>query len=337
MSTRVYLLLPLVFTLASLHLLPFVPGRERLFGIVVKNEIRYGREGQQFLRRYQLYLLPWTAIALMCSVRLPLSWAVFWIVPSAVVPFIAACIIFSRLRVAARRLLPPALPVPRDPLHKLDNGLLRRVPLYAIPLTMEIGTGLYLHLHWNEIPERFPIRWDANGVVTAWSDRTLWGVYGQLFTGVAFILLLMEIIRISSLRARKKARSPESEMILLGVAYIMALGYSMVALRPLCTFPPVELVVFYIASLVFLVSMVRLKSQNSSLRGVTTANVTAVEKEWHYDHFYFNPQDASLFVEKRAGSGLTLNFGNCLSWILLEMVLLLPLGLLLLAMGFMKK
>jgi hypothetical protein len=109
MSIRLYLLLPIAFTLASLHALPFVPRPDRLFGVAVPREIRYGSEGRQILRRYELQLLPWTAAALLASLWLPLSWAVMWVVSLSLVPMIAAGWIFSRRRAEVR---PFALPAP---------------------------------------------------------------------------------------------------------------------------------------------------------------------------------------------------------------------------------
>jgi len=78
MSIRLYLLLPLAITLAGLHALPFLPRPDRLFGVAVPREIRYGDEGRHALRRYELHLLPWTAAAFVVSLWLPLSWAVLW-------------------------------------------------------------------------------------------------------------------------------------------------------------------------------------------------------------------------------------------------------------------
>ena len=78
MPIRFYLLLPLAITLASLHALPFLPRPDRLFGVAVPREIRYGNEGRRALRRYEFHLLPWTAAAFVVSLWLPLSWAVLW-------------------------------------------------------------------------------------------------------------------------------------------------------------------------------------------------------------------------------------------------------------------
>ena len=50
----------------------------------------------------------------------------------------------------------------------------------------------------------------------------------------------------------------------------------------------------------------------------------------------YNPRDPALFVEKRTGLGLTFNFGNRMSWIVLALTLLIPTGLALLAFKLTK-
>jgi uncharacterized membrane protein len=42
---------------------------------------------------------------------------------------------------------------------------------------------------------------------------------------------------------------------------------------------------------------------------------------------YFNPDDAALWVEKRAGIGYTMNFAHVSAWIIMALLLLLPLTL----------
>ena len=42
---------------------------------------------------------------------------------------------------------------------------------------------------------------------------------------------------------------------------------------------------------------------------------------WKYGVYYYNPEDPTLFVEKRFGIGWTLNFGRPMSWIILGGIL----------------
>jgi len=109
MSIRLTLWLPLAFALAGLHALPLLPRPNRLLGVRVPPQIRYGSEGRRILWRYELHLLPWTAAAFLGSVWLPFSWAVVWMALASLVPLIAAGRVFLQLRAEVR---PFALPTP---------------------------------------------------------------------------------------------------------------------------------------------------------------------------------------------------------------------------------
>jgi uncharacterized membrane protein len=114
-SIHFILLLPVAFTLACLHALPFVSRQDRLFGVAVPREIRDDGEARQILRRYELQLLPWTIAAGLAVVYLPLPWAAIGIVSTTLVPLIAALWIFSKRSREVRDLLLPPPFVPMRP------------------------------------------------------------------------------------------------------------------------------------------------------------------------------------------------------------------------------
>jgi uncharacterized membrane protein len=335
MSVRLYLLLPLAMALASLHALPFAPRPDRLFGAAVPREIRYGNEGRQALRRYELRLLPWTAAALFVSLWLPLSWAVLWAEAAFLIPLIAAGWIFSRRRTEIRHLALPAPSTREARLTDADDRLFRQGLLFAIPLAILTGTALYLHLHWDAIPARFPVHWGANGIPNGWSTRSLTGVYGPLLLGTLIVLFQLGILILSSWGSRRSARNPAVPMVLIVIASVIATAFSAAGLLPLHIVAARTLVIFYIASFSFLAVMIWFSLRRHAESGAEAGEITP-EACWHGDQFYYNPHDPALFVEKRIGLGLTFNFGNRGSWIVLAVILLIPVGLLLLAFALTK-
>ena len=52
----------------------------------------------------------------------------------------------------------------------------------------------------------------------------------------------------------------------------------------------------------------------------------SADSAWKQGVFYFNPDDAAVFVEQRTGIGYTLNFANPRAWIFVGIILLLPIG-----------
>jgi uncharacterized membrane protein len=50
---------------------------------------------------------------------------------------------------------------------------------------------------------------------------------------------------------------------------------------------------------------------------------------WRLGVFYFNRRDRRLFVPKRHGLGVTLNFGHVAAWVIIGVIVVLLLGRLL--------
>jgi uncharacterized membrane protein len=335
MPMRLYLLLPLAITLASLHALPFLPRPDRLFGVAIPREIRYGNEGRQALRRYELQLLPWTVAAMFGSVWLPLSWAVLWIPAASLMPLTMASWIFCRRRIEVRHFAFPALSTRQARLIDADHRLFWQVLTFVIPLAILAGTGLYMHVHWDAIPARFPIHWGTNGTPNGWSARSVAGVYGPLILGAIIVLFIRGILALATWGSRRSARHPAGQIVPIVVAYVIATAFSLTGLLPLHIAPTRELVAFHVASVSFFAIAVWLSARRPAETAAGAGEITP-EGCWHGNQFYYNPQDPALFVEKRMGLGLTLNFGNRASWIVLALLLLIPAGLVFLAFEFTK-
>jgi len=335
MPVRLYLLLPLAITLASLHALPLLPRPDRLFGVAVPREIRYGSEGRRPLRRYELKLLPWTAAAFFGSVWLPLSWAVLWIPVASLMPLTVASWIFSRCRIEVRHFALPAPSTRQARLTDADDRLFLSVLTFVISLAILVGTGFYLHVHWDEIPARFPIHWGRNGTPNGWSTRSIAGVYGPLIFGAIIVLFIRGILALATWGSRRSARHPAGQIVPIVVTYVIATVFSLVGLLPVHIAPMRELMALHGASVSILAIVVWLSFRRPAETGTEAGEITP-EACWHGDQFYYNAHDPALFVEKRIGVGLTLNFGNRLSWIVLALILLISGGLVFLAFEFTK-
>lgn len=70
-------------------------------------------------------------------------------------------------------------------------------------------------------------------------------------------------------------------------------------------------------------------SATYSSRGLSDQNLKPAgdgtpDAYWKLGVFYFNPDDAAIFVEKRFGVGYTMNFARPMAWAILGAILLLP-------------
>ena len=71
-------------------------------------------------------------------------------------------------------------------------------------------------------------------------------------------------------------------------------------------------------------SRLALAQASSTSSGVPVGDRT-LDRYWKLGVFYFNPDDAAIFVEKRFGLGYSLNFARPTTWFIMALLLLAPL------------
>jgi uncharacterized membrane protein len=169
-----------------------------------------------------------------------------------------------------------------------------------------------------------------DGTPNGWSTRSFAGVYGPLLLGAIVVLFMLAIAAMTSWGSRRTAQHPAAQIVPVVVAYVVAAAFSLAGLLPLHIVPMWGLFGFNAASLGLLAALVWLSLRHRTAPGTEAGEITP-EDCWHGDQFYYNPQDPALFVEKRVGLGLTFNFGNRASWVVLALMLLIPTGLVILA------
>jgi uncharacterized membrane protein len=207
------------------------------------------------------------------------------------------------------------------------------------------GTAIWLHLHWGQIPEVFPIHWGANGQPNNWATRSFAGVYGPLLIG-AVLCALMGFMAYAMLRWSRLIRvggaAGEGERrfrvvvvsIIVAIEYFLALTFMWTSLLPLShkqTGPPGlgPMLVFALAFAVVTTALLMWVGQGGTrLVGPAGAGTGAVapvgdrtpDKYWKLGLFYINRHDPALFVEKRFGIGYTLNLGHPGVWVFLALL-----------------
>lgn len=189
--------------------------------------------------------------------------------------------------------------------------------LRAGPYALLAGVAAYLALRWSDLPERFPIHWDARGEVNGWSSRSVLGVFGTLLVG-SLICLGMELLSyaISHVRADVRVRQL-TERILLATRYFLAVVFGALALLPLVQRPAPFLALMFPATalFVFLVLRAAVRSARKAAAGA------GPDPNWKWGLFYVNGADRSVLVPKRFGVGFTLNFASPISWLLLVLLI----------------
>lgn len=172
--------------------------------------------------------------------------------------------------------------------------------------------ALYLHLHWNDLPQHFPMHWGLSGKPNGWASRSWRGVYGPLLYAGCLDSFLVSLALVISLA------TPKTVMQFITVQGLQFLLYpvtfSFILLTPLVNSPLWAIPGVLLASIVALLYWAYVRMRAESEHRVTSPNIYSA---WKGGVFYWNPGDPAVFVPKRIGIGYTLNFANWRSWIVL--------------------
>jgi len=298
---------------------PNMSRRELLFAVPVPPDFRQSRAGQHAIRMFRLVIVVVVAAAAGALLLSPASFlsATAAIAPIAIVlagvisfrwqnhALAAAAIQFTRPREAEMSVAPDNLPW----FAWLAGG----------PFVILATAATWLYLHWDQIPARFPVHFGADGLPNRWAERTIKGVYGPSF----FCAEICAWVLIMALAGWFGSRRSRSRPVMLGgviaVEYMLGLLFALIAIQPLVGIP-IWLVV--LSPMVILIPLIIVMTNKMS-RPWEPMDPTPNEC-WKANVFYYNPNDAALFVEKRDGLGYTFNFANRWSWaLLLSLVLVI--------------
>jgi uncharacterized membrane protein len=289
--------------------LPHLTRKEILFGVVLPADFRSRPAGRYAIRAFRIaVMIP--AVAGLITIPLLSSRFVPIVLLAPMATIVSGFVVFvqqnRRLKVFAIR--PPL--VRELELTGEPERLPRFVWLGLLPLLFLAGTALYLHFHWESIPERHAIHWTLDGQPDRWADRSLRGVYGPLILGAEMILWLFGFALAIWYGARRSEplRRPVLH-VFLTLEFVLALMISSLALQPLIRLPILAVagafMVIIVASLIYLIR------KNRDSRGPLDATPNEC---WKGGILYYNPNDPVIFVGRRDGAGFTVNLANPWSW-----------------------
>jgi len=318
------------------HVTPHLSRPEIVFAVTVAPGFRSSADGRAILARFRRILwLNAGAAALVTAVFIG-RWP-FVVIPASVWLIGAA---FTGFVVARRHVLPHAQPPGPREVDLLPSRGLRAGGLFQLlPFVILGAAALYVSAHWDAIPERFPIHWDAAGRPNGWSTRSFFGVFAP---GLISAVVCAAVSGLYYAIAHKTRGGSDADRrmrnlnlrIVLGVQVLVALvsGWTMLL-------PVVPGLVRFVVAIPVLITLFVIGSIGGAL--VSMRRMRASGGDFTPDAcwkgggmFYYNPADPAIFVEKRFGIGYTLNFGNRWSWLWLAL-LMLP-GLFIAAMAIAK-
>jgi hypothetical protein len=292
-----YLVLICIFEGAILLLLPHYSPRRYFFAVTVPPEFRGSDEARRSLRRYHA----WVVLGVIVSAALALAgWPPF-------LPFVIGFGAYLRERSVVKRFASTTPPVREASLVPGGDELPSWMPVAVLPFFGPFAAATYLRAHWEEIPARFAVHFSANGTPDRWVSKTPGNVYGMLLFSTAVMLMILLLSVAAFYGSRRGPQRIAILKMLVSVNFVMSLVFSGMGLTPLVHFPVWAFVVPIPIFVVILVAWSFRAARN--MPGEDTP-----DEFWHFGEFYYNPNDAALFVQKRIGFGYTFNFGNRLSW-----------------------
>lgn len=197
--------------------------------------------------------------------------------------------------------------------------------LFVIPLIITTLVGVYVLANYNSIPDTIPTHWGPRGNADAFSDKSFIKILATvcMMIGLGVVIYISSI---SSLKTRAKLsinsidNSKKSHLHYLNsfgltflvlnigceVLFINILIATMNAssVNPLSLFPTTIIIILAAIYQTYLYYKSPNKSKNAAY------SIDDDDSLWIFGCIYNNPNDPSLFVNKRFGAGWTVNIGT---------------------------
>lgn len=306
----------------ALLTIPFVTSKDILFGVRTGREFRQTHLAHRCLALFCSMVLATglASAAFVGSERLKQASALRILLPVGIIA-IATFVYYW----AYRQLRPYAQHEPSVRETELTAAD-ERVPLFLwlmfVPFVILGGTALYLSLHWEQIPARYPVHFGLDGQANGWATRSFHGVYGYLLFGTLLSAWMMLLALVNWFGSRRSATRHTTVSCLVIASLFVSIVFSLIPLSALWHLSPALITIGIVITCLALVVWTLSKGMSLS----NAAPERTAEDRWYAGGVYWNPSDPAVMVQKRSGFGYTFNFGNRWSWVLLAGTVLTVVG-----------
>ena len=225
-----------------------------------------------------------------------------------------------------------------------------RSKTYLLLLIIPIITFILTLLSYKNVPELFPIHYNAQGVADSFVEKSGFRgfFYLALFpvliqVGMVLFLLAMNKFAVNgkseinggTLEEIKKQRRIFKRFNSIFLFIITLEITILFALIQFCTLygwsinkvDIISLTVIFITVIVFLVISYKIGQggKNIKIKKIDEEIYRDDDKHWLLGNFYYNKNDPSIFVEKRIGIGWDVNLGNPIGMIIMILPIILVL------------
>ena len=313
-------LFPVLLLAVILQFTPLFTRRGIFFSATVDAAFPSSSEGRRLLRSYRWQAALWTVLAVLLTLRgVPTRPSSAAIAPLLLL--IAGTILsyWRKFREVHARY---GVKTPEVRQASLSTSGARENfnPWITLAPFAALGAvAVYLNMHWNDLPLRFPAHWGMNGAPHGLANRDWRGVYGALLLGAYLDAVFLALAWIMSHESRKTVMRYVTVRGLQFLLYPMTFTFVLAALWPLLNVP------VWLGQAVMLVSLVGVFYWSYRKISAPSARDEVPEPQkddyWKAGVFYWNPDDPAILVSKRVGIGYTMNFANKWSWIAMATIL----------------
>ncbi|MDD7794183.1 DUF1648 domain-containing protein [Clostridium sp. 'White wine YQ'] len=231
---------------------------------------------------------------------------------------------------------------------------------FLIPLGIALLNLIIPLTKYDELPTKIAIHWGIDGTANNFVEKSVGAVVtqGLVMMGVVILLIFTNYsIAISKNRidAAKPIASSQklfkfkkiNSLFIFSIAIIVSTLITLLNFNSLNIISvnfklltPILIIVFLVIIIIPIALDIRYGQGGSNLKDTTEEksedDVTNIDDDayWKLGSIYYNPNDPSIFVEKRFGVGWTLNFGNKIAIIISVVLLIFIISILLFPMIF---
>ncbi len=327
----VMFLFPLVFVGIIFQFTPLMTRPGIFFGATVDRNFPQSADGRRVLRSYRWQVALWSVAAIVVTAMLtPQEPLLGSIAPLFVLIGAVAFTYWRKFEEVHTRYGSSRPEIRRASLSSPAPS--ESFPMrLVLPPFLALGlAAAYLGVHWNQIPERFPMRWSSDGQPIGWASRDWPGVYGTLLMAAAFNLFSLGLAWLIARLSRKTTMRYITVRGLLVLLYPLTFTFIVMSLLPLLQIPArlIPAVILMSVGLTFLIVVGVLYWSYRKVSAPATDDEVPepqADSYWKGGMFYYNPNDPAILVSKRVGIGYTMNFANKMSWVVLVGILVVTL------------
>lgn len=349
-----------LFILAVFSFTAFTPywsKRDILFGYRISSDLGEHPEVRKFKRNYTLSLL---AVMAGLFVVVLVNAKLFWI--TVPIYLVANLVIFLVGRAQAKVFVNAHREMINIEKKVVVSTVRREIGVspwwFLINVAIIVFGIVVIAMQYRHLPEQLPTRYDFSGHVTGYELKSwrslmtmpliqvivtvmLFYVYKTI--GMARVELSGKDLQAAEERLRIFKKRTAATMIYMSVMMNLLFGFISLTIVQVVPFSGMLTLGVVLSFTVLLIapplvvfavtgqggSRVKLPKEEAGKKEIVRAD----DDNWKWGMFYYNPDDPSLWVEKRFGIGYSVNFARPGAWVIIAILAIVILGSSLLGIG----